>query len=49
MREARLSNFGHLKAHDEELVRLGLLAERCFPEDPNTCLLKLRQLTQALA
>jgi type I restriction enzyme R subunit len=43
------SNFGHLKAHDEQLVRLGLLAERYFAEDPNTCLLKLRQLTEALA
>jgi type I restriction enzyme, R subunit len=43
------SNFGHLKAHDEQLVRLGMLAERYFPEDPNTCLLKLRQLSEALA
>ncbi|MGE3703517.1 MAG: type I restriction-modification system endonuclease, partial [Hyphomicrobiaceae bacterium] len=43
------SNFGFLKAHDEQLVRLGLLAERYFPEDPNTCLLKLRQLTELLA
>ncbi|MBX3604859.1 MAG: hypothetical protein KF788_06295 [Piscinibacter sp.] len=49
MGEASASNFGHLKAHDEQLVRLGLLAERYFPEDPNTCLLKLRQLTEALA
>lgn len=43
------SNFAHLKAHDEQLVRLGLLAERYFPEDPNTTLLKLRQLTELLA
>ncbi len=43
------SNFTHLKAHDEQLVRLGLLAERYFAEDPNTCLLKLRQLTELLA
>lgn len=42
-------NFGHLKAHDEQLVRLGLLAERYFAEDPNTCLLKLRQLAEVLA
>lgn len=28
-------------------MRLGLLAERYFPEDPNTCLLKLRQLAEA--
>ena len=44
-----LSNFAQLKAHDEQLVRLGLLAERYFTEDPNTCLLKLRQLTELLA
>ena len=43
------SNFTHLRAHDEQLVRLGLLAERYFAEDPNTCLLKLRQLTELLA
>ena len=43
------SNFEHLQTHDEQLVRLGLLAERYFAEDPNTCLLKLRQLTEALA
>ena len=33
------SNFTHLKAHDEQLVRLGLLAERYFAEDPNTCVM----------
>lgn len=49
MKEASASNFGHLKAHDEQLVRLGVLAERYFPEDPNTCLLKLRQLTESMA
>src|SRR5690606_14446586 len=43
------SNFAHLKAHDDQLVRLGMLAERYFSEDPNTCLLKLRQLAEALA
>lgn len=43
------SNFGHLKVHDDQLVRLGRLAERYFPDDPNTCLLKLRQLAEALA
>jgi len=43
------SNFVFLKSHDEQLVRLGQLAERYFPEDPNTCLLKLRQLAELLA
>jgi len=43
------TNFGFLAEHDEQLVRLGLLAERYFPEDPNTSLLKLRQLGELLA
>jgi type I restriction enzyme R subunit len=43
------SNFAHLQAHDEQLLRLGMLAERYFAEDPNTCLLKLRQLSEVLA
>src|SRR5919202_4108631 len=38
------SNFAHLQEHDEQLLRLGMLAERYFPDDPNTALLKLRQL-----
>lgn len=43
------SNFAQLGQHDEQLLRLGLLAERYFAEDPNTCLLKLRQLGEVLA
>ncbi len=43
------SNFAILREHDPQLLRLGLLAERYFPEDPNTALLKLRQLTELLA
>ena len=43
------SNFTHLKEHDEQLLRLGMLAERYFAEDPNTCLLKLRQLAEVMA
>ena len=43
------STFTHLKEHDEQLLRLGLLAEKYFAEDPNTCLLKLRQLSEILA
>lgn len=42
------SNFSQLQEHDEQLLRLGLLAERYFPDDPNTSLLKLRQLTELL-
>lgn len=43
------SNFAQLAEHDEQLLRLGLLAERYFADDPNTSLLKLRQLAELLA
>ena len=43
------TNFAHLEAHDDQLVRLGMLAERYFAEDPNTALLKLRQFAELLA
>lgn len=41
-------NFAFLKAHDAQLVRLGALAERYFKDDPNTCLIKLRQFAELL-
>lgn len=43
------ANFGFLAAHDKQLVRLGALAERYFADDPNTCLIKLRQFGETLA
>ncbi|HEY9640859.1 MAG TPA: type I restriction-modification system endonuclease, partial [Coleofasciculaceae cyanobacterium] len=43
------ANFGFLKAHDPQLVRLGALAEKYFADDPNTCLIKLRQFGEVLA
>jgi type I restriction enzyme R subunit len=43
------SNFAVLEAHDAQLVRLGMLAERYFTDDPNTSILKLRQLAELLA
>jgi type I restriction enzyme R subunit len=43
------ANFGFLKAYDVQLVRLGALAERYFKDDPNTCLIKLRQFGELLA
>ena len=43
------TNFAHLRQYDEQLFRLGVLAERYFPEDPNTALIKLRQLGERLA
>ncbi|MDX2100240.1 MAG: type I restriction-modification system endonuclease [Leptolyngbyaceae cyanobacterium bins.59] len=42
-------NFSFLSAHDPQLVRLGSLAEKYFAEDPNTCLIKLRQFGEVLA
>jgi len=43
------TNFAQLRGYDEQLFRLGGLAERYFPEDPNTALIKLRQLGERLA
>jgi type I restriction enzyme R subunit len=43
------TNFAPLQAHDAQLVRLGMLAERYFAEDPNTSLLKVRQFAELLA
>lgn len=43
------TNFAVLQHHDEQLLHLGMLAERYFADDPNTSLLKLRQLTELLA
>lgn len=43
------ANFGFLASHDSQLVRLGTLAERYFADDPNTCLIKLRQFGELLA
>ena len=48
-RQPLRSNFAHLHVHDGQLVRLGMLAERYFADDPNTCLLKVRQLAEGLA
>src|SRR6266436_3829521 len=43
------ANFSFLRTHDAQLVRLGGLAERYFKDDPNTCLIKLRQFGEVLA
>lgn len=42
------SNFDMLRSYEEQLWRLGALAERYFAEDPNTSLLKSRQLAELL-
>lgn len=43
------SNFGFLAEHDPLFVELARSAERSFSSDPNTTLIKLRQLGEALA
>ena len=43
------SNFSFLQPHDEQLARLGLLAEKYLLDDPNTSLIKLRQYGELLA
>lgn len=46
---SNVSNFDFLKHHDELLLRLAQTAEWCFIPDPNTTLLKMRQLGEELA
>lgn len=43
------SNFSFLHEHDAQLAALGSWAEHYFQNDPNTCLIKLRQFAEALA
>ena len=42
-------NFGFLAAHNPVLLRLASTAEQVFAADPNTTLIKLRQLGEAIA
>lgn len=46
---AESDNFGFLRRYGVQLDRIGALAERYFPDDPNTSLMKLRQLAELLA
>ena len=46
---AESSNFVFLKEHDPVFFQLANAAERVFASDPNTTLIKLRQLGEALA
>lgn len=43
------ANFNFLEQYDAQLVRLGVLAERYFRDDPSTSLIKLRQFGEILA
>jgi type I restriction enzyme R subunit len=47
--QLKSTNFSFLIVHDAQLGRLGALAERYFADDPNTCLIKLRQFGEILA
>ena len=42
-------NFAFLGVYDTQLVKTGTLAEKYFKDDPNTCLIKLRQFGELLA
>lgn len=42
-------NFSFLDSHAPQLARLGILAERYFVDDPNTCTIKLRQYSELMA
>ncbi|KTS75226.1 DEAD/DEAH box helicase [Pseudomonas oryzihabitans] len=46
---AEISNFAFFKEHDPVFLQLANAAERVFASDPNTTLIKLRQLGEALA
>ena len=43
------SNFGFLQEHDPIFLQLASSAENTFASDPNTTLIKLRQLGEAMA
>ena len=43
------SNFAFLQTVEPQAYRLGFLAERYFSDDPNTCQIKLRQLSELIA
>ena len=43
------ANFNFLSEHDPIFLKLAATAERVFTSDPNTTLIKLRQLAEAMA
>lgn len=45
----RAANFGFLERYDPALVQIGALAERYFPDDPVTSIIKCRQFCELLA
>ncbi|HTV91327.1 MAG TPA: type I restriction-modification system endonuclease [Verrucomicrobiae bacterium] len=49
MASAQTANFGFLDRYDPALAQIGALAERYFPDDPVTSIMKTRQLCELLA
>jgi type I restriction enzyme R subunit len=47
--EIKSRNFFFLRPYEPQLDRIGALAERYFRDDPNTCLIKLRQFGEQIA
>jgi len=47
--QAQSANFGFLARYDAALAAIAVRAERYFPDDPVTCLMKLRQFGELLA
>ncbi len=47
--QSTISNFDFLAEHDPVFLQLATTAEQVFSSDPNTTLIKLRQLAEALA
>ena len=45
----KTANFDFLKEHDPLFVQLAATAEQSFSSDPNTTVMKLRQLGEAFA
>lgn len=41
MAKLPLTNFAHLAQHDEQLLRLDMVTEKYFTENPNTCSLEI--------
>ena len=49
IKQTTTSNFSHLSAFDDQLAKLGVLAEQYWAEDPVTSLIKMRQFGELLA
>ncbi|MBX9879935.1 MAG: type I restriction-modification system endonuclease [Candidatus Obscuribacterales bacterium] len=47
--DSQSSNFWILAAYAPDLAKLGMRAEQYFSDDPNTCLIKIRQFAELLA